>query len=174
MRLIYYLLYYAIAFNLPYNARWEFVGKFSAYLRRIICRKLFAKTGENFSIGKGVDFGYLGHHIFLGEHANLGNFLKIKGNGDVNIGKHVMMGEDVTIITQDHKYLNEGYDGFITGTVVIGDYAWIGDRVILLRKTTIGKHVIIGAGSVVTGEIPDYAIAVGNPARVVKFRNEAS
>ncbi|MCU7937763.1 MAG: CatB-related O-acetyltransferase [gamma proteobacterium symbiont of Bathyaustriella thionipta] len=60
--------------------------------------------------------------------------------------------------------------GYKKGNVVIGNGVWIGDSVILLSGVHIGNGAVIGAGSVVTKSIPDYAIAVGNPAKVIKFR----
>jgi len=175
MKYFYYFLYYFIAVNLPYGDRWKFVGKWSTKFRKLLCKQLFSQTETNFSVGKGVDFGYLGHLIILADHANLGNFLKLRGNGGLTVGKHVMMGEDITIITQNHKYLcPEGYDGYIKNRVVIDDYAWIGDRTIILQGVTIGKHSIIGAGSVVTKSIPPYSVAVGNPARIIKSRKESA
>ncbi len=175
MEYFYYFLYYFFAANLPHEHRWKFIGRLSGKIRKIICRRLFAQTDKAFSVGKGVDFGYLGHLIVLADHANLGNFLKLRGNGGLTVGKHVMMGEDITIITQNHKYLcPEGYDGYIKNRVVIGDYAWIGDRTIILQGVTIGMHSIIGAGSVVTKSIPPYSVAVGNPARIIKSRKESA
>ena len=171
MKYIYYFLYYAVAAKLPHGERWKIIGKVSARVRAFICRRLFANTAQIFNVGKNVDFEYLGHLISLGDHANLGNNLKVAGNGKLKVGKHVMMGDDVMILTQNHKYLcPEGYDGFDIGEVVIDDYAWIGSRVIILRGVTIGKHAIIGAGAVVTKDIPPHAIAAGNPARVIKSR----
>lgn len=55
-------------------------------------------------------------------------------------------------------------------TVVSDDFAWIGHRVTILPGVRIGKHAIIGAAAVVTKDVPDYAIAVGNPATVKKYR----
>lgn len=173
MKLIYYLSYYAFAIHLPALGRWKMVGKISTAIRRFICNKLFAKTTGSFSVGKGVDFGYLGHLITLENYANLGNYLKIKGNGELHVGKHVMMGDDVTIITENHRYLKpKGYDGYIIGKVTIGDYVWIGDRVIILQGVTIGEHSVIGAGSIVTKDIPSYVVAAGNPAKVINIRNK--
>jgi maltose O-acetyltransferase len=119
-----------------------------------------------------VDFAYLGHRITLDEHANLGHCLKIKGNGRVDFGQHIAMGDDVTIITQNHKYEADRYDGFVIGDVQIGSHVWIGDRVILLPGVRIGNHAIVGAGSVVTKDVPDYAVVAGNPARVIKDRQK--
>jgi len=173
MKIIYYFLYYAFAARLPSYDRWKCFGRMATVVRRMICRKLFRETNGAFSVGRGVDFGYLGHHIFLNDHANLGNYLKIKGNGNLHVGKHVLMGDDVIINTQDHKYLKpEGYDEFVTGNVSIGDYVWVGDRVIILRGVNIGEHSILGAGSVVTRDIPSHSVVAGNPARVIKSRKE--
>ena len=173
MKIFHYFIYYAFASYLPSYDRWKFFGKLATIVRRFICRRLFFSTAEIFSVGRGVDFGYLGHHITMDDHANLGNYLKIKGNGDLYVGKHVLMGDDVIINTQDHKYLKpEGYDEFVIGSVSIGDYVWVGDRAIILRGVTIGEHSIIGAGSVVTRDIPSYSIAAGNPARVIKSRKD--
>lgn len=171
IKMLCYFLYYALAFHLPQNDRWKFVGKMSRKIRTYLCKKLFCRTKETFTVGKGVDFGYLGHLITLEDHANLGNYLKIKGNGNIVFGKHLMMGDDITIITQDHNYKKEGYDGFVTGDVRIGDYAWIGDRAIILRGVAIGEHAIVGAGSVVTKDVPSYAVVGGNPARIIKIRS---
>ena len=59
----------------------------------------------------------------------------------------------------------------ITANVIIGDYVWIGRRVIVLPGVQIGKGAVVGAGSIVSKDIPDYAVAVGNPAKVVKYRD---
>jgi maltose O-acetyltransferase len=168
--IIYYLLYYSIGYNLPLAERWGFISNISEYIRKGLCRKLFNRTGKTFSVGKNMDFGYLGHLITCGNHANFGNFCKIKGNGRVILHDHIAMGDDVTIITQNHKYTEDGYDGYIVGDVVIDSYVWIGDRVIILKGVHIGKHAIIAAGAVVTKDVPDYAIVGGNPARIIKYR----
>ena len=138
--------------------------------RVFICKRLFLKTSGKFSVGKGVDFCYLGHLIFLDRHVNLGNFLQIKGNGKVNFGKHISMGNDIIIITQNHRYSENKYDGYVVGDVLIGDYVWIGDRAIILQGVTIGEYAIIAAGAVVTKNVPAYAIVGGNPAKIINMR----
>ncbi len=55
-------------------------------------------------------------------------------------------------------------------TISIGDRAWLPNRIIVLPGVRIGSHAVIGSGSVVTRDVPDYAVAAGNPARVVKQR----
>ena len=80
------------------------------------------------------------------------------------------MGSNVTIITQNHKFNKNTYDGFIVGNVDIDNFVWIGDKVIILPGVNIGDHAIIGAGAVVTKDVPPFAVVGGNPARVIKMR----
>ncbi len=163
-----YLVYRLIAKHLPDDL--VFIGHWSRLVRRWVCRPLFMESAKILTIGRGVDFDN-GCNIIMKDCANLGSYAVISGDhAIVTIGRHVMMGISCIIITQNHKFLEEGFDGVIGKDVLIDDYAWIGHRVIILPGVRIGKHAIVGAGSVVSKSIPDYAIAVGNPAVVKKFR----
>ena len=88
-----------------------------------------------------------------------------------------MMAEDVLFLGGGHKYnrldIPIGHQGAEPKTpLTIDDDVWIGARAMILPGCKhIGKGVIVGAGSVVTKDIPDYAIVGGNPARVIKYRN---
>ena len=90
------------------------------------------------------------------------------------IEKNVLIASHVFISTENHglnpeiTYLNQP---LISADVKIRENAWIGEKVIILPGVTIGKNSIIGAGSVVTKSIPDFAIACGNPAKVIKIYN---
>jgi maltose O-acetyltransferase len=122
-------------------------------------------------IGPGVNFDN-GSYIIMKDHANVGSYalLQASSHGTITIGRHVMMGAYCIIVSQNHKYLEEGFDGAEGKDVLIDDFAWIGHRVTILSGVRIGKHAIIGAGAVVTKDVPDYAIAAGNPAIVKKYR----
>ncbi|ULA68945.1 MAG: Acetyltransferase [Nitrospira sp.] len=170
-RTLAYLLYYTIAINLPYGTRWGSIGKMSGSFRKYLCRQLFKKTGDHFSVGKNVDFDFIGHLITLGERANIGNHAWIRGSGQVIFGHDIMMGEFVVIYTQDHKIWGLGFDGYSAGDVVIGNNVWIGGRVTILKGVTIGDNAVIGAGSVVTKDVPRNGIVAGNPARIIKTRS---
>jgi len=146
-----------------------YLRRFSYGFRQILCRPLLREAGEIFGIGQGVDFG-TGANVVMKYCANLGPWCHIGGHGIVTIGQHVMMGYHCIILTENHKYLTEGYDGYNIKDVLIDDYTWLGHRVIVLPGVHIGKHSIIGAGSVVTKDVPDYAIVAGNPARIIKMR----
>jgi maltose O-acetyltransferase len=97
-------------------------------------------------------------------------------NRKVTIGNYLMMAEDVLFLGGNHSYDDTEtpmmFQGGTTKTeLVIADDVWIGARVIVLPGCKhIGKGAIIGAGSVVTKDVPDYAIVGGNPARVIKLR----
>lgn len=117
----------------------------------------------------------LSRNTYLGKSCCF-NGLKIVGDGKVVIGNYFHSGEDVLIINQNHNY-DKGdkipYDGgFINKDVIIGDCVWVGSRVIIVGEVAIGEGSIIQAGSVVVSDIPKYAIAGGNPAKVFKFRDE--
>lgn len=85
-----------------------------------------------------------------------------------------MMGPDVAILTSTHNIdrtdIPMGYQGGRVAKVKIGNDVWIGMRSIILPGITIGNGVVIGAGAVVTKDVPDYAIVAGVPARIIKFR----
>lgn len=93
----------------------------------------------------------------------------------IRIGRDVGLGSNSAFYSYDHgtaagqPYLAQPYE--TKGPVVVDDYAWIGVGVIVLSGVRIGKHAVIAAGSVVTRDVPDGAIAMGVPAHVVKFRD---
>ncbi len=173
-KVIRYLLYRLVAKHLPSPGDLGRIGKWGGKFRASLCRPLFKEAAGRIGVGKGVDFGN-GCNVVMKECANLGDFALISGDAALlTVGRHVMMGQQCIIIVQNHRYLPEGYDGFEGKDVLIGDYAWIGHRVTILPGVTIGRHAIIGAGAVVTKDVPDYAIAVGNPAVVKKYRKTPS
>lgn len=73
--------------------------------------------------------------------------------------------------SENHKnnyWLDQLYDELELKSVSIGDSCWSGEKSVILPGVAIGKHVVIGASSVVTKDIPDYCVAVGNPAKIIK------
>ena len=167
-KIVYFGIYRLIAKHIPRDI--PFFGKYGHVLRRIVCRSLFLESATIIGVGKGVDFDN-GCFVRMKEYSNIGDDAILSGNhGTITIGKHVMMGKQCIILSQNHKYNSNRYDGFEGKDVLIDDYAWIGHRVIILPGVRIGKHSIVGAGSVVTKNVPDYGIAVGNPAVIKKYR----
>lgn len=117
-------------------------------------------------------------NITLGNNVYLGKNTEIDATGVVSIGNGVIFGPDVCIYSRTHNFDSDDlvalpFDNkFIVSEVTIKDYVWIGRRVIILPGVTIGKAAIIGAGAVISKNVPDYAVAVGNPAIIVRYRNK--
>lgn len=173
-KISYYLcliLYYFIARHLPGSDMPYSLG--SKRIRRFLCRRIFKRAGRNINIEHGAFFAS-GRDIEVGDNSGLG--LNCRIAGPLKIGSYVMMGPDVMIFTQNHK--NDRLDiPMMLQTdpkrpVVIGDDVWIAARAIILPGVTIGKGAIVGAGAIVTKDVPEYAVVGGNPARIIKYRNK--
>lgn len=171
MRIVFYLLYYFFVRHLPTSCSPYAFG--SKYIRYCICKRLFSKCGKNVNIEHGADIG-TGRRAEIGDNSGIGIHCIVKRE---IIGKNVMMGPDVVFINQNHNFSDPDKplqeQGYIESEpIVVGDNTWIGTRAIILPGLKIGKNVIIGAASVVTKDVPDYAIVGSNPARIIRFRKE--
>ena len=168
MRKLYRFLYVIFAKKLPLsNSKYNLYSK---QIRYFLAKRFVYSIGKNVNIEKGASFPY---SLKIGDNSGLG--VRCEINGEVEIGNNVMMGPDVVIYTQNHAFrykniliMNQGY--YSSQKVVIGDDVWIGRRVILLPGVHIGKGAVIGAGAVVAKDIPEYAIAVGNPVVIKGYR----
>jgi maltose O-acetyltransferase len=128
--------------------------------------------GKDVNIEHGADFGK-GRDIRLGDRSGIG--IRARLDDPVLIGNDVMMGPDVLIFTQGHRFSDLTKPMIEQGSskrrpVVIGNDVWIGERAIILPGVTVGDGAIIGAGAVVRDSIPPLGIAIGNPAVVVDTR----
>jgi len=110
--------------------------------------------------------------VRIGDRCLIGRGSGIVGHLAIDIGNDVWTGHFVYITDQNHGYddltLPISRQAQPERPVTIGDGSWIGHGTVILPGATIGRHCVIGANSVVTGEIPDYSVAVGSPARVIK------
>ena len=133
-------------------------------------RKFFIECGSDLFIGGKCKFHA---NIYVGDNCNF-NGMQVLGKGTLKVGDNFHSGVECMIITENHNY--EGtklpYDEtFIYKTVIIGDNVWFGNRVLVVGDVNIGEGVIVAAGSVVTKDIPEFAIVGGNPAKIIKYRN---
>jgi acetyltransferase-like isoleucine patch superfamily enzyme len=149
-------------------------------LNRIAHRYPNLSLGPHAWVKKGSVFEA---RTLIGAYSIANGKMCTKGAETVNIGKFATLGEDTHFVTSNH-YLKAANTQFTLqvrigaqplppvtkGPIVIGSAAWIGDKTIFLPGANVGPGAVIGAGSVVAGEIPAFAIAVGNPARVVRYR----
>lgn len=114
-------------------------------------------------------------NVELGERVSLNAFVHIWGDGGVVIGNRVMIGSHTAITTVTHDYTADCMkDTVIRKRVVIEDDVWIGTHCVVMPGVTIGKGAVIGAGAVVTKNVPPNAIVAGVPARLIKYREIAS
>jgi maltose O-acetyltransferase len=171
VRVLAYLLYYGVARHLPRSYELSIIGRYSSRFRRFLCRRLFKECGPIFHVEKNADFGS-GKNIILKDFACIGENSRFMGRGLYTIESHAMMGPDVMLINENHKFTAETFSGYDVGQITIGEHAWIGARAVILKDVTVGKYAIVAAGAVLTKSVPDYAIVGGNPAKILKYRNE--
>lgn len=168
-RFIYTMLYYTFAIYLPISYKL----RLSKTIRYLLCKRIFSSCGINVNVEKGARFGS-GLNVAIGDNSGLGINSII---GKVKIGNDVMMGRDVIIMSISHKFDDCNVPMRLQGSepekeVIIGDDVWIGHRVIILPGVKIGKGSIIGAGAVVTTDVPSYAVVGGVPAKLIKLRKK--
>ena len=162
------LLYYMLAKHLPRSYSGIQLGQTA--LRRLCGKLMLTHCGKNVNIEHNALFS---PKVSLGDYSGIGVNAKLYGT--ISIGNYVMMGEDCTIITRNHRFertdipmMDQGFEE--ERPVVIGNDVWIGDRVTILPGVTIGDGCIVAAASVVTHDVPPYAIVGGVPAKILKFR----
>jgi acetyltransferase-like isoleucine patch superfamily enzyme len=130
--------------------------------------------GSRVSIGRFSTVAAKGGRIVLGQGCNIGSYCRVATNSLVELGDSVLVGA--------YSYLGPGNHTEsrgaliespmeIRGGVKIGSHAWIGAHVTVLDGVSIGKHAIVGAHSLVLSDIPDWGVAFGIPAKVVRVRN---
>ena len=133
-------------------------------------KEVFAACGENNYIELPFHANWGGHHTYWGSDIYANSNLTLVDDGHVFIGDKVMFGPNVTIATANHpidpglrtRGLQYNKD------VYIGENTWIGANVVIVPGVRIGNNVVIGAGSVVTKDIPDNVVAVGNPCHILR------
>lgn len=141
-------------------------------LRSAICRRVFSGFGRGARVHAGVHFG-LGSKLSLGSRSYLGRGSFLALDDAIRIGDDVMGGPEVMIFTANHGIaLDRPMIEQLTtkAPVVIEDDVWLGARAILLPGVRIGSGAVVGAGSVVTRDVPPAAIVGGVPARVLRTR----
>ena len=153
---------------------------------------LDVRTGDSSANSTGIDVGiklgnkvYLGRNSFLkakhgrvvlGDGVNIGSFTRIATQGTIEIGNSVLISSYVYMGAGNHGF-NDSITPIIEQEmgpykgIKIGDNTWIGARATVLDGITIGKDAIIGAHSLVRDDVPDRAIVVGTPAKILKFRS---
>lgn len=142
--------------------------------RNQLLKEMFAEIGENCYIEPPLHTNWGGHHVHFGKNVYANFNLTIVDDTHVYVGDCTMFGPNVTIATAGHPILPElraqGYQ--YNAPVRIGKNCWIGAGALILPGITIGDNVVVGAGSVVTKDLPSNVVAVGNPCKVLREVNE--
>ena len=137
--------------------------------RREAISHILGKCGKNCTVEQPLFCTY-GYNTTVGDNFFMNVNGKLMDSGKITIGNNVMIAPNVSIVTEEHamdiSQRNAGLE--YTHPVTIGDNVWICTGAIVLPGVTIGDGCVIGAGSVVTKDIPPYSLAVGNPCRVIR------
>jgi len=147
-------------------------GLCGAYVRRAFYRLVFRRCGSGAWIGFGSIFSHAG--CTIGRGVYVGNFCCL---GEVTLEDDVLLGSHVSVTNGSAQHGTERLDVPVREQpgvwphVTIGRDTWVGDRAVVMAD--VGRHCVVGAGSVVTKPVPDYAVVVGSPAKVVRYRTAA-
>ena len=114
--------------------------------------------------------------IKIGDNCYIGYNNTFLAGGNITLEDGVLMASNILISSENHSINPESPDYYMNqklscAPIIVGEGTWIGEKVSILSGVTIGKKCVIGAGSIVTKDIPDFSIAVGSPAKVIKKYN---
>lgn len=142
---------------------------------RFVLRLLGVKIGKNL---KTLPITTIENpkDIKIGNNVWISKNVALYAHNGIKIGNDVIIAKDVSLISGDHdfsdkeKKINQQGMKKSSKPIVIGDDVWIGEKAIVLKSVTVGKGGIIGAGAVVTKDVPPFSVVAGNPAVVIKRR----
>ncbi|MEE0380453.1 MAG: sugar O-acetyltransferase [Ruminococcus sp.] len=142
--------------------------------RNQLLKQMFAEIGENCYIEPPFHANFGGKHVHFGKNVYANFNLTMVDDGHIYVGDYTMFAPGVIVATAGHPILPELRETVYQYNmpVHIGKNCWIGAGAIILPGVTIGDQVVVGAGSVVTKDLPSNVVAVGNPCRVVREVNE--
>ena len=137
-----------------------------------LLKEIFGNVGENVWIVPPLTAA-VGKYVSIGDGTYANMNLTLIDDWKITIGKNVLIGPNVTLCTTGHPvHPKHRADGMYSFPVTIEDNVWIGANVVVLPGVTIGENSVIGAGSVVTKDIPANVIAFGSPCKVYRKINE--
>ena len=142
--------------------------------RNQLLKQMFAEIGENCYIEPPFHANFGGKHVHFGKNVYANFNLTMVDDGHIYVGDSTMFAPGVIVATAGHPILPELRETVYQYNmpVHIGKNCWIGAGAIILPGVTIGDQVVVGAGSVVTKDLPSNVVAVGNPCRVIREINE--
>lgn len=161
-----------------FNAQLCIRGKARLPLSVRLFGRIYFRAGGDVEFGNGVCLvgnvvpieivSYKGSHISIGDHTFINYGASITAYQQVKIGRHCLLGHHLRIVDRNEHGIKQRDMAPPAAPVIIEDHVWIGAHTIILPGVCIGHNSAIGAGSVVTRDIPANCLAVGNPARVLR------
>jgi acetyltransferase-like isoleucine patch superfamily enzyme len=134
----------------------------------------FKSIGKHFTVSDMTSF-FKKNSIEVGDYVFIGSKAHLYAN--IKIGHFVILASNVAVVGGDHRFdmvgvpiRFSGRDGLEELLTVIGDDVWVGHGVIIMAGVKIGRGAVIGAGSIVTKDVPPYAVMVGVPAKILCYR----
>lgn len=160
-----------------FSARWlkvwlkriyNIFGLMTLAYRRSYYRALGIKSGP-LTIFCRLDLNGSGKRLRVGDSSFIGDGVHFALHDEIQIGNFVCINSNVHFLSASHS-LTDPLWRMKTGKIIVNDYAWIAYNAIILPGVTIGRGAVVGAGAVVSRDVPDFAVVAGNPARVVSSR----
>lgn len=142
--------------------------------RQKMLKEMFAEIGENCYIEPPFRANWGGKHVHFGNNIYANFNLTLVDDTHIYVGDNVMFGPNVIVATAAHPIIPELRikQAQYNMPVIIGKNVWIGANVVILPNVKIGENTVVGAGSVVTKDIPDNVVAFGTPCKVIRKINE--
>lgn len=149
-------------------------GESGWLIRRFIYKKRII-SGDNVAIDEHVCIKYP-ERLSIGNNSYIGRNSMIQASGFLEIGNDVIIGPYVKIWSSDHIFdrldIAIHLQGHSFAKVIIGNDVWIGTNTVILKGISIGDGAVVAAGSLVNKDVPKYAVVAGNPAKVIKYRDD--
>lgn len=170
LRILCLIVYYSFARWFPTQPMPGY--RFGYWFRRVLVKRIFSHCGKNVIVKRNACFG-TGKGIWIGDNSQLGHNCVVPS--DIVMGDNIIMGPEVVIWGISHDFSSVDKPIREQGSTenhppIIGDDVWIGSRVIIMPGVKIGSHSVIGAASVVTHDVLEWAVVAGIPARTIKMR----
>ena len=139
-----------------------------------LLKEMFAEIGEDCYIETPFHTNWGGRHVHFGSHIYANFNLTLVDDTHIYVGDYTQFGPNVVLATAGHPILPELREQLYqyNAPIRIGRNCWLGANVSVVPGVTIGDNVVIGAGSVVTKDIPSNVVAVGNPCRILREVND--